>query len=263
MYDICDCKDLCEGEGFSNNVVLQNEEKVERIVKTTVNKVNSRLGTTFTLEQIKEVLINLNFEVEVEGEEILVSVPDFRLDVTCDADIAEEVIRVLGFDNVVSTLPHLDTKLGALTETQLKEKLVRDYLLWNGIDECLTYSLVSKKESKLFALANDDELYKIINPLTEEREYFRGNVLHSLLVSASYNISRQNKDLSLFEISNIDTVNRHEKHLAIVLAGNQLDQGNMSKSPFDFYHMKGLFEGVCELLGVEPTRLATVRAVSV
>ena len=137
---------------------------------------------------------------------------------------------------------------------KLKEKLVRDYLLWNGIDECLTYSLVSKKESKLFALANDDELYKIVNPLTEEREYFRGNVLHSLLVSASYNISRQNKDLSLFEISNIDTVNRHEKHLAIVLAGNQLDQGDMSKVPFDFYHMKGLFEGVCELLGVEPTR---------
>lgn len=247
-------KELCEGKEFSNNVVLQNEEKNERIVKTTLNKINSRLGTKFELNQVCDVLNRLGFITELDGEVIVVKVPDYRLDVTCDADISEEVIRVLGFDNVISTLPCLDTKLGALTDSQLKEKLIREYLLWNGLDECLTYSLVSEKESKMANITNFKEMYKIINPLTEEREYFRRNILHSLLTSAAYNVSRQNKDLSLFEISNIDTIGGHDKHLAIVLVGNQLRQGHMSTEPFDFYHIKGIFEGICELLGIEPSR---------
>lgn len=247
-------KDLCEAKQFSNNVVYQAEEKVERKVVTTLHKINNRLGTSFTLNDVVTVLERLGFKVEVKEENIIVSVPDYRLDVTCDADISEEVIRVLGFDNVNSTLPCLDTKLGALTDVQLKEKLIRDYLLYNGLDECLTYSLVSKTESNLFALANNDELFKIINPLTEEREYFRGNILHSLLTSASYNVARQNKDLALFEVSNINTVNLTEKHLAIVLVGSSLNQGYMKQESYDFFHMKGIFEGICELLGIEPSR---------
>lgn len=247
-------KELCEAKELSNNIVYQSEEKITKTVVTTVDKINNRLGTGFNIEQIECVLKRLNFGIVFDGDKIIVSIPDYRLDITCDADISEEVIRVLGFENVESTLPHLDTKLGALTETQLKEKLIRDYLLWNGLDECLTYSLVSKKESTLFNLANNDDMYKIINPLTEEREYFRSNILHSLLTSASYNVSRQNKDLSLFELSNIDTLNRHEKHLAIVLVGSELSQGHMKPTVYDFYHIKGLFEGICELLGVEPSR---------
>ena len=247
-------KELCDGQEFSNNVVYQAEEKNDIVISTTLFKINNRLGTRFTIEDIKNVLERLYFSVNVEGENIQVIAPAHRLDISCDADISEEVIRVLGFDNVVSTLPKLDTKLGALTDSQLKEKLIREYLLWNGLDECLTYSLVSKKEVGCLNLANNSEPYKILNPLTEEHEYFRNNVLYSLLMSASYNVARQNKDLALFEVSNIDAVNSHEKHLAIVLVGNENKQNLLKTEPYTFFHMKGLFEGICALLGVEPTR---------
>lgn len=247
-------KELCEGKHFSNNVVYQNEEKVDSKIVTTLFKINNRLGTSFTMDDIKNVLERLYFKVEVEGENVTVIAPTHRLDITCDADISEEVIRVLGFDNVISTLPKLDTKLGALTDSQLKEKLIREYLLWNGLDECLTYSLVSKKDVEILSLANSDEAYKIVNPLTEEHEYFRNNILYSLLMSASYNIARQNKDLALFEVSNIDTIKNHEKHLAIVLCGNDNRQNLLKSEPYTFFHMKGLFEGICSLLGIEPSR---------
>ena len=247
-------KELCEGQQFSNNVVYQSEEQKDVVVKTSLYKINNRLGTNFTLEETKAVLERLHFTVKVNDEELEVIAPTFRIDISCDADISEEVVRVLGFDNVVSTLPKLDTKLGALTDAQLKEKLIRDYLLWNGLDECLTYSLISKKEITALNLANNDEPYKILNPLTEEHEYFRKNVVYSLLMSVSYNVARQNKDLAMFEVSNIDTVNAHEKHLAIVLCGNQNRQSLLDSTPYNFYHMKGLFEGICALLGVEPTR---------
>ena len=248
-------KELCDGKEFSDVATYQSEEKKEQVISSSVTRINNRLGTDFTYEEIHDVLTRLHFQVEKgSGDTFTAKVPVFRLDVTCDADLSEEVIRILGFEHVKSILPCLDTTVGALTDHQLKERRIREFLLNNGLDECLTYSLVSKKEENLFALANNDETYKLLNPLTDDHEYFRKNVLHSLLEVASYNVSRQNKDLALFEISNIVTKNKEEQHLAIVLVGNQYNQGKMNQLPYDFYHMKGLFEGMMNLLGIESSR---------
>ena len=248
-------KDLCDGKEFSNINTYQSEEKKEQIIPSSVTRINNRLGTDFTYEEISDVLTRLHFEVKKgKGDTFEAKVPVFRLDVTCDADLSEEVIRILGFSHVRSILPCLDTTVGALNDHQLKERRIREFLLNNGLDECLTYSLVSEKEDDLFALANNDETYRLINPLTDDHEYFRKNVLHSLLKVASYNVSRQNKDLALFEISNIVTKNKEEKHLSIVLVGNQYAMGKMNQIPYDFYHMKGILEGMMDLLGIEPSR---------
>ncbi|MBR0294834.1 MAG: phenylalanine--tRNA ligase subunit beta [Bacilli bacterium] len=248
-------KELCDGKKFSNIATYQSEEKKEQIINSSVTRINKRLGTTFTYEEISDALTRLRFEVKKgEGDTFTAKVPLFRLDVTCDADLSEEVIRLLGFEHVKSILPCLDTTVGALSDSQLKERRIKEYLLYNGLDECLTYSLVSEKEDNLFALVNEDESYKLINPLTDDHEYFRKNIAHSLLKVASYNVSRQNKDLALFEISNIVTKKKDEKHLAILLVGNDNTWGKMKSIPYDFYHMKGLLEGIFDLLGIEASR---------
>ena len=247
-------KDLCEGKEFSNIVSYQEEEYKEKQVKSSVKRINGRLGTSFSGKEIREVLERLNFKVRMSGEDFVASVPEWRLDVTCDADLSEEVIRLLGFENVKSELPCLDTRLGALTLEQDRLKNIRFFLLDKGLDECVTYSLISKKETNLFNLLNNEEHYAILNPLTDEREVFRTHILHSLLKVASYNVARQNRNLALFETGHMISKSSNSIHLAIVLVGQEERRGMMEEQPYDFYHMKGLVEGIMDILGVEQSR---------
>ena len=247
-------KELCEGKEFSNIVSYQEEKFIEKKIPSSVKRINGRLGTSFSGKEIKEVLERLHFQVEMNGEDFVATVPSWRLDVTCDADLSEEVIRLLGFENVKSVLPCLDTRLGALTLEQDRLKNIRFFLLDRGLDECVSYSLISKKETNLFNLLNNEEHYTILNPLTDEREVFRTHILHSLLKVATYNVARQNRNLALFETGHMISKSSSSMHLAIVLVGQEERRGMMEETPFDFYHMKGLVEGIMDILGVESSR---------
>ena len=244
----------CEGESFSDIVTYQAEEYADKKITSSVERINGRLGTDFSPMQIKETLERLHFKVLMGKESFVAVVPSWRLDVTCDADLSEEVIRLLGFDNVKSVLPCLDTKVGALTLEQNRLKNIRFLLLDKGLDECISYSLISKKEENLFNLLNNEEHYSILNPLTDEREVFRTHILHSLLKVATYNVARQNKNLALFETAHMMSKQSSSTHLAIVLVGKELRQKEMEGIPYDFYHMKGLVEAIMEMLGVETSR---------
>ena len=246
--------ELCEAKENSNNVVYQKEEHQERLVSSSTEGINARLGTNFSKEEITGVLKRLNFEISPKGDSFVAKIPDYRLDVTCDADLSEEVIRLLGFDNVQSILPCLDTKVGMLSLRQKRLKNIRNFLLLRGLDECLTYSLVSKKKQNDFNLLNKEEHYVILNPLTDEREVFRTHILASLLESASYNVARQNKNLALFETSNMISKASRSEHLAIVLVGQTNLQGLLKKENYTFFHMKGLVEGMFNALGIESSR---------
>ena len=246
--------ELCEAKENSNIVSYQAEEHKERIIASSTKRINDRLGTEFKEEEIVDVLTRLNFEVKKNGNGFEVKVPDYRLDVTCDADLSEEVIRLLGLEHVKSILPCLDTKVGMLSLRQKRLKNIRSYLLSQGLDECLTYSLVSKKKQNDFSLLNKEEHYVILNPLTDEREVFRTHILASLLGAASYNVARQNKNLALFETSNMISKQSRSEHLAIVLVGQDARQGLLVKENFNFFHMKGIVEGLFTILGIEPTR---------
>lgn len=248
-------KEYAEGKEFSDIIKYQKEEEPIRELKCHYSYINNRLGTNFSKNEIKDVLNRLYFNVDKEsGDEFEIRIPDFRLDVTCEADISEEVIRVLGFENVKGELPQLDAKVGGLSLRQSRLRKIREYLSLNGLDECLTYSLVSNVNKEKFNLLHEEEHYGLLNPLTDERQYFRTHILYSLLESAEYNVNRQNKDLKLFETSNMMSVSSRSEHLAIVLAGFDYSRDLMNKIPFDFYHMKGLVEGVFALLGIEASR---------
>ena len=247
-------KELCEGKEFSNIVTYPAEKYEEKKIHSSVKRINGRLGTEFSAGQIKAALERLHFKVEMKGEDFVATVPSWRLDVTCDADLSEEVIRLLGFENVKSILPTLDTKLGALTLEQDRLKNIRFTLLDKGLDECVTYSLISQKEENLFNLLNNEEHYKILNPLTDEREIFRTHILHSLLKVATYNVARQNRNLALFETAHMISKSSNSTHLAIVLVGKEERRGAMEAIPYDFYHMKGLVESLMDILGIESSR---------
>ena len=249
-------KEYCEGKEFSNDVHYQQEKYEQVVVHTSVKKINGRLGTSFSREDIQGVMDRLHFGLDksCSDDDLEIRIPKYRLDISCDADISEEVIRLLGYENVKSELPCLDVQVGALSLEQERLKNIREYLLNRGLDECLTYSLVSEKEVGLFNLLNNEEPYVLLNPLTDEHSHFRTHVLHSLLEVANYNIARQAKSLALFETSHVQSKESRSDHLAVVLVGNALTRGSMEKIPYDFFHMKGLVDGVMELLGIEQSR---------
>lgn len=248
-------KKYCSAEKESNIVAYQKDEYKTNVINTSVKKVNALIGTSFSFDEINNVLNRLNFTVNSKDKETLeITVPQYRLDISGSADISEEVIRILGYSNVKDELPCLNVKVGALSLEQKRMKDIRNFLLENGLDECLTYSLVSEKEVNLFKFIDGGDHYKILNPLTDDRTCFRTNILHSLMKSASYNIARQNKNLALFETSHVQTKKGISDQLAIVLVGKKEQHSLMSMENYDFYDMKGLIEGIFEILGVETSR---------
>ena len=227
----------------------------QKVVKTDVNYINSRLGTHFSKDEIVGALSRAYFEISGEKEEIIAKVPSFRIDIDGKADLSEEVIRILGYENVVSVLMEGRTEPQGLTEVQQKIRAVRCFLRGRGVSEALTYTLIPEKWVHKCAYLYNGEAMKLLNPITVERSYLRTNLLPSLLDTIEYNASHQEKDLAFFELSDVTYPgNNVHKRLAIALTGNKMDQGRLGETPYDFYDLKGLIEGIFSLLGIQPNR---------
>lgn len=223
-------------------------------IHTSAYLINHRLGTDFKEEEIIDVLSRVGVEIEKEENGLKAIVPSHRIDITGNADLSEEVIRILGFEHVKSELPTLQTALGGLKENQMKKRKIRYFLLDRGLDEILTYTLVSKKENEMFHIFKEEDAYTLLHPMTDDHAEVRKSLLPSLLTTMQYNVARKAKRLAFFEVSEVYTKASTHTHLAIGLYGSDAYQGELQTMPYDFYHMKGIVEGILELLGIEKTR---------
>lgn len=247
-------KDLADSSSCSEIILYDSEPYHKQEITINIDNINNILATSFTKQEISSVLDRLNFEYIDQGKTIKITIPSYRNDLKLEEDIAEEIIRLLGYENVKETLPRLDSKIGGLSLERKRLSLIRDYLIDIGLDECLTYSLVAGNEVDKFNLLAKKGNYHLLNPLTDEHEYYRNNILYSLLNVASYNIKRQNKSLRLFESGMIYTPSGSANHLAIVLSGDKINQGLLNVGKYDFYDMKGIVEEIFALFGIESSR---------
>jgi len=183
-----------------------------------------------------------------------VTIPQWRIDITGEADISEEVIRILGLDQVVGSLPSSQVTVGGYSKEKQLLQQVRKYLNGQGLDEVLTYSLVRKEELTGFPILTKGEAHHLFNPLTDEHEYLRLSLMPSLLKVAAYNLARGNKDLAFYEVSDIDSTSESGLRLALVLVGNDLYRHQIEKIPYSFYHLKGIVEGLTNILGIKDSR---------
>lgn len=225
-------------------------------IDCSISYINNRLGSKFTFEEIKNVLECLNFKLTKIDEDCFnVIVPSYRIDVEGKADLSEEIIRYKGFDYISNSLPVMETTLGTLSKEREKEKYIEEYLLNNGLYEVLTYTLINKKDSEMLNYINSDEIIPIANPLTEDHKFIRKNILSSILRCAEYNLNHQQENFSLFEISNVYSKNKEEKHLAIVLEGYNLGIDSTPINKKDFYDLKGYFESILKMFNIAENRI--------
>ena len=249
-------KELCEPKEIVGLKPYDVYKHQERKILTSASYINARLGTSFDEDAILETLSQDHIAIrKLDKDRFEAIIPSFRNDLKEKEDLSEEVIRLLGYENIVSKLPTLPLNgKGGLTEMQKDVRSIRTFLRNNGVSETITYSLRKKEEENAFLDLGQYEHYRLLNPLLEERKSLRTSLLTSLLEVSSYNLSRQEKDFALFEISDVDAKNYQGKRLAVLLSGEEPLQGELVRRPYDFYSAKGYLEGVLNLLKISMNR---------
>ncbi|MBR2870694.1 MAG: phenylalanine--tRNA ligase subunit beta [Clostridia bacterium] len=191
----CDEYDIC-------NADLSN-----KVIKTTIKKVNDVLGIEVPKNVIENILRRLNFGVEIDGENLSVTVPLYRDDMESYPDIAEEIIREYGYSHIAPTLLKTsDITNGGLNDGQRKEAALKDMLVGFGFNEIITYSFVSEKEYDLFGLdktSDDYKFIKLLNPLGEDVAVMRTSLVPSITRAVSFNLNRKNNEGRLFELAKV------------------------------------------------------------
>lgn len=229
-------------------------------VKFSVKYINGRLGTSFSKEEIISALKAAHLEIEEKGEEFVATIPAHRIDIGGEADLAEEVIRILGFEHIEAKLPVTELFVGHLEPDLEKKRIVRSYLRGIGLDEVLCYSLMRESEIKDFQILNKEESYHVLNPLTDEHEYVRTNLLPSLMNTLVFNKNHSNENVAIFEVSDIYSIpEKKHIHLAMVLSGNDLRRHSMSGEAYNYYHAKGVVDGLLDLFSIDEKRVVLDR----
>lgn len=222
-----------------------NKENKEVVVN--VSDINNVLGTKLKKEEILDVFRKLSFECTSNDEEITVSVPSRRLDISIKEDLIEEVGRIYGVDNIEGKLPSLPMKAGSFDKTTRE---IRNKMISLGLNETLTYILINDKDVNKYVV-DEFESLKLLDPMTEERNTLRNSILPSLLKVYEYNKARNIKDISIFEIGKgfykKQEEYKEESKLASVMCGEYYL--GLNKAEVDFYVIKGVVEEILDYLG--------------
>jgi len=225
-------------------------------IESSLEYINNRLGTELDLKTVEDTLSSLHFEfTRLDGNKFKVLVPKERIDIEGEADLSEEIIRFVGFDNIKSTLPFMETTVGGLSLNEKKSKEISRFLTNIGLYRVISYTLIDSKKRDLFNFLNKSENYVIKNPLTSDHEYVRTNILSSLVDTVLYNLNHQNKNFGLYEISDIDSIKVNEKHLAICLSGKRLKQDNCVLADYSYFDVKGILDQILSMFNIASTRI--------
>lgn len=253
-------KTISNVDSISNIIKYDVLNHDKKLISCSVDYINNRLGTNFEYEKIKDILELLYFKfVESDGNKFIVEVPSFRIDVEGKADLSEEIIRYIGLDTISPTLPFMETTVGGKSKDEQKEDVICSFLSNNGLYRVLTYTLVNKKMSESFKILNKSDGYVIKNPLTEDHKYVRTNLLPSLINCANYNLNHQNNNFGIYEISHIDSMQKNEIHLGVVLVGKKYKQDKIIGESYSYYDAKGIVDTILDIFNISSTRVKYTR----
>ncbi|HDZ5771156.1 TPA: phenylalanine--tRNA ligase subunit beta [Staphylococcus aureus] len=227
-------------------------------IDITADKINRTIGFDLSQNDIVTIFNQLGFDTEINDDVITVQVPSRRKDITIKEDLIEEVARIYGYDDIPSTLPVFEkVTSGQLTDRQYKTRMVKEVLEGAGLDQAITYSLVSKEDATAFAMQQRQTI-DLLMPMSEAHASLRQSLLPHLIEAASYNVARKNKDVKLFEIGNVFFANGEGElpdqveYLSGILTGDYVvNQWQGKKETVDFYLAKGVVDRLSEKLNLE------------
>ena len=211
-------------------------------------KYNALLGTDVSSKDMLEYFTRLEVEYDEKNNELII--PTFRQDLNRDADIAEEVARFFGYDNIPTTLPKGSTTMGKITFERSIEDVAGEVAQFTGFSQAMTYSFESPKVFDKLKLAEDSEYRKAVvisNPLGEDFSIMRTIPVNGMLSSLSTNFNRRNKNVKLYELAKVYIASDDKNELPDERVMFTLG----AFGEVDFFSMKGVVEEFLERIGMK------------
>lgn len=231
-------------------VERKGQDRPARMVRLRPARVSALLGVEVPRLQQMRTLESLGFIVSGSSPEAAVHVPSWRLDVSREADLAEEVGRHFGLHRVPAALPPA-TREGRLRPSQRRERRVRDVLTGVGLTEVINYAFVAGGQVD----APPEGRTRLANPLTEEQDTLRTSiVMPGLVDTLRANLRVGRRDVAVFELGRVfvrtEGAPREERRLGVLLSGSTSPHHwSMKSRPFDLFDLKGVIELLFARLG--------------
>jgi phenylalanyl-tRNA synthetase beta chain len=244
IYEL-DAGDIIDGSLDCNQGLPE-----DKIITVTTDKIMELIGVEVADETIVSILNSLGLPTTIDGKTITCRVPSIRDDIEGRADLAEEVMRIYGYDHIKGTAMRGTVNRGKLLPERIKTNKIKALMTASGAYEIATYSFISSKAIDTLNLSSDDERrneIKIINPLGDEYSTMRTQLTTSMLTVLATNINKKIADGRFYEIS------KRFIPKSLPLTEQPLELPTMSIGLYgkdeDFFTLKGLIEGICSLLG--------------
>lgn len=231
-----------------NNFTKKKSSKI----KISLATIDAILGLKISKARIITILKSLGFSIKAGGKDAVeVTVPAWRKDITLEADIAEEILRIEGFDKVPSQLPPNFSPLDAPQDKRMKGILsLKQFLSHQGFHEIVTYSLLSQKIIANSGVADFSKVSKIKNFVSAEQEYLRPSLMSGALQSIVFNLHRKANALKLFEVGNVFLDGIEKTSLGVAVCG-LTDEHWQSKNEASFFYLKGAAESILSFLKIK------------
>jgi phenylalanyl-tRNA synthetase beta chain len=221
-------------------------------VDISYKNVDRLIGKAIPHGEIKGIIEALDIRIAGETHEGLsLKVPPYRVDITREVDVVEEILRIYGYNNIeIPVQIRASLNNSARPEKDTVQNLISDVLTANGFNEIMSNSLTKSAYS-----SNLDRAVKILNPLSSDLDVMRQTLLYSGLEAIAYNQNRRNADLKLYEFGKVYEVVEEKyvetQRFAIFLTGaDQSEQWNQKARPVSFYNLKAIVDGIIAKLSI-------------
>ena len=258
--------ELAGGRAAKGVIDIYPGKSESKTLLLSAREVKRLSGLKINIFRILKVLSSLGFECQAgySGSQISVSVPYWRSDVKCPADLVEEVIRIIGYEKIPITrlsspLPQQKSKLSSSAQQSNLKKKLSNILTGSGFQEILTYSLISLE--KLQRLSPKLELkippLKVANPMTKEQEYLRTSLRAGLLSTLAHNQKFEQAGIRLFEMGKVflprgKDLPKEREMLCAVLSGPRAELSwQADGETLDFFDAKGIAQNILNQLGLK------------
>ncbi len=250
-------EEIAGGDIASDIIDVYPKKIVDQQVRFSFERAAKLIGEELDHDTITNILASLDIKVNNQTASGLgLTIPAYRADVTREADVIEEILRVYGYNNIV-TSPKLNTSISYVEKPDANklENLVANQLSSLGFYEMMANSLTSPEYTKVSEQINEAYNVEILNPLSADLSVMRQTLLSSALEAVSYNINRKNTNIKLFEFGK--TYHKYEgkyqedKHFSLIISGNRNnDSWVVATKKSDFFFGKGIVKNVLERVGI-------------
>ncbi|WP_405252553.1 phenylalanine--tRNA ligase subunit beta [Dokdonia sp. Asnod3-C12] len=258
--------EIAGGEITSEIVDIYPKKIEDQQVFLNFDNATKLIGEELPKEVIKGILMSLDIKINnVTESGIGMTIPAFRNDVTREADVIEEILRVYGYNNIT-----FGKKLNATVSSSSKfddhkvSDVIGNQLAAQGFYEMMANSLTTPAYTALSENLKEEHQVEMLNPLGKELSVMRQSMLFSGLEAISYNVNRRRGNIKLFEFGktyhNYTEERKEDKHLALFVTGSRTEESwTNPTTPTNFYYLKGVVSAVLEKLGINKVRSSAVK----